>query len=412
MTTLHIGLLGLGTVGRGVHTILARALPTLTQLDFKLTRAAVRTLTPARQAEYSDLALTTDPWALVNDPDLDIIIEVMGGIDLPQRLLTRALETGKHVITANKDLIATHGVTLTALAQRHGVALAYEAAVMGGIPILQTLKTAYAGDTIDRLIGIANGTSNFILTQMASGAAYADALAQAQALGFAEADPTNDVEGLDAAYKLLILSRLAFGLDAPLEAIQRQGLASLTQADFAAARTFGYAIKPLITGTRRGQALRLTVSPTLVANTHPLSLVGAENNAVILHSTDLPALTLSGPGAGSLPTANAVVADLAQVATAIRQGYPYPLAAGRLTASTPLHLPAARLIALTTTRSIDGQALIDQLGLHGPLVAAPGGLHLLTEPLTDAALATHLAALRACAGIQVRHALPVLLTDR
>ncbi|WP_054716538.1 homoserine dehydrogenase [Lacticaseibacillus manihotivorans] len=194
MSTLNVGLLGLGTVGRGVANIIARQTPQLAPLNLKITRAAVRNLTPARQAEHPDIALTTDALSIVNDPNIQIIIEVLGGIDLPFALLQQALKNGKQVITANKDLIATHGRELTALAQQHHVALNYEAAVMGSIPILRTLNTNFAGDQITALAGIANGTSNFILSQMQAGSSYTEALQLAQQKGFAEADPTNDVE--------------------------------------------------------------------------------------------------------------------------------------------------------------------------------------------------------------------------
>ena len=408
MTSLNIGLLGLGTVGHGVATILQRHTPQLARLNLRVARAAVRTLTPERQAAFPDIALTTDALQVVDDPNIQIIVEVIGGIDLPLALIKRALQNGKHVITANKDLIATHGQALAELAAQHGVTLTYEAAVMGSIPILRTLTTNFAGDTITAFTGIANGTSNFILSQMQGGADYASALADAQARGFAEADPTNDVEGLDASYKLLILSRLAFGLDPKLVDINRQGITTLRQADFTAATFFGYTIKPLVSAIRRDTKLSLTVAPTLVPQAHPLAGIASEFNAITLASVNTHELTLTGPGAGSLPTANAIIADLQACANLIRGGEAAAQPAPPLRPATSLASPTRQLIALTTADTVTGPEIATQLGIRGQLYTAGDQLHLLTQPADRATVAHWRATLHTLPGVTCHHLLPVL----
>lgn len=407
MSTLNVGLLGLGTVGRGVAAIIARQTPQLAPLNLKITRAAVRNLTPARQAEHPDIALTTDALSIVNDPNIQIIIEVLGGIDLPFALLQQALKNDKQVITANKDLIATHGRELTALAQQHHVALNYEAAVMGSIPILRTLNTNFAGDQITALAGIANGTSNFILSQMQAGSSYTEALQLVQAKGFAEADPTNDVEGLDAGYKLLILSRLAFNLDPKLSSIQRLGITTLRRADFAAADFFGYTIKPLVQAIRQNHQLRLSVAPTLVPKNHALAGVANEFNAIQLASNNTNSLTLSGPGAGSLPTANAVVADLQAVALNLQAHLNPVNAATHLDPATNLDLPTQQAISLTSNGVVTGLDVATQLGIHGQIYASGDQLHLLTQAVDRHTVAQWQDALSHFVGIQLHHILPV-----
>ncbi|WP_203664424.1 homoserine dehydrogenase [Lacticaseibacillus sp. 53-4] len=411
MTTINVGLLGLGTVGKGVATIVARESPQLASAGLKITRAAVRTITPERQAHFPDIKLTTDAFQIVNDPEIQIIVEAIGGIDLPYALIQQALRNGKHVITANKDLIATHGQALTALAASQHVALNYEAAVMGSIPILRTLNTNFAGDTITSLAGIANGTSNFILSQMARGRSYPDALAEAQQKGFAEADPTNDVEGLDASYKLLILCRLAFGLDATLASIHRQGITTLTAADFAAAKHFGCTIKPLIRAIRRGNQLNLTVAPALVPNTDPLSHVDDEFNAIELTSTNTKSLVLIGPGAGSLPTANAVVADLQAVAHNIRGHQTPTIAAQALQPAEAFEIKTPQLIVLDTDPSITGAAIADHLGLSCVTYQHNNALTLLSPAVTDQTIDTWRATLNSLKHVKVQHVLPVFNAD-
>ena len=222
----------------------------------------------------------------------------------------------KHVVTANKDLIASRGQELAELANQNGVDLYYEAAVAGGVPILRTLSSSFTADAISRVAGIINGTSNFILTQMATnGLTYAEALKLAQDKGFAESDPTNDVEGFDAAYKLIILSNFSFGVQPVMDDVTITGIADLTDSDINDANGFGYAIKLLGVAQRVGNALSIEVSPHLVSFNHPLATVNNENNAVLVNGESVGEVMLYGPGAGEMPTANSVLSDLTNVAT-------------------------------------------------------------------------------------------------
>ncbi len=410
MTEIKIGLLGLGTVGSGVVAILQKNQPKLAALNLRVTRAAVRTITPERQALYPDIALTKDTQSVVDDPDLDIIVEVMGGVANTYPLLERAIQNGKHVISANKDLLSVHGVQLAQLAKEHHVGLYYEAAVMGSIPILHTLANAYAGDTITRVAGIANGTSNFILTQMVrSGRSYAEALKQAQELNFAEADPTNDVEGFDASYKLLILSRFAFGMTPSLSDVSRQGITSLTRADFAAASVWGYTIKPLAVAAMTDHRLSLTVSPHLVPAAHPLSAVFDENNAIMIDSVNTKQITMTGPGAGSLPTASSVIADLITIGSAIRAGIePAPF----VDAATPNQLATAderiseRFVVLHSETLQADQAAAD-LDIAGTMISGEGSIFIHTPAITDTEADALADKIEATKDLSLVHILPV-----
>lgn len=411
MTCLNIGLLGLGTVGSGVVSILQQQRPQLAALDLKITRAAVRNLYPKRQAQFPDIALTTNAASIVTDPHIDIVVEVMGGVKHTYPLLKAALQHGKHVVSANKDLLSEFGPELATLARQHHVGLYYEAAVTGAIPILHTLAQSYAGDKITRVAGIVNGTSNYILTQMVrEGRSYAEALTAAQSLGFAEADPTNDVAGYDACFKLLILSRFAFGMTPKLADIDRQGIDFLTSGTFNAARTLGYTIKPLAVAQLTDGRLRLAVSPHLVATSHPLSNVLYENNAVLVNSLNTKAITLTGPGAGSLPTANSVIADLVTIASAIRddrEPAPFTSLETPTRIATPEQRTCARLVAVTRP---DGAADAVRTAI-GTTYTKPltidGVTYVLTKALSEVAVAKLAAAVNAVAGAAFRYALPV-----
>jgi homoserine dehydrogenase len=246
---------------------------------------------------------------------------------------------------------------------------------------------------------------------MAAGASYTEALSQAQAQGFAESDPTNDVEGLDAAYKLLILTRLAFNLDAKLANIHRQGITTLRRADFAAADFFGYTIKPLVSARRHDNRLNLTVAPTLVPKSHPLSGVVNEFNAIVLASTNTHELMLTGPGAGSLPTANAVIADLQAVALTLRGGLTPVLAGVSPQPSSALDQPTQQLIALSSNGIVTGLDVATQLGIHGQIYACGDQLHLLTQAVDRQTVATWRDALSHFVGIRCHHLLPVFDPD-
>ena len=410
MTQINIGLLGLGTVGSGVVAILQKNQPRLAVLDAHVVKAAVRTITPARQAKYPGIELTTDTLAVVDDPSIDIVVEVMGGVATTYPLLERAIKNGKHVISANKDLLSVHGVQLAQLAKEHHVGLYYEAAVMGSIPILNTLANAYAGDTITRVAGIANGTSNFILTQMVrAGSSYAEALRLAQEKGFAESDPTNDVEGFDAAYKLLILSRFAFGMTPALGDVTRQGITTLTRADFAAASVWGYTIKPLAVAAINDGKLNLTVSPHLVPAAHPLSAVFDENNAVMIDSVNTKQITMTGPGAGSLPTASSVIADLITIASAIRAGIepaPFVDAATPNTIATADQRVSERFVVLHSETLQADQAAAN-LDIGGKMISGEGSIFIHTPAISDTQTNELIGKIERTKDLQLVHILPI-----
>ncbi|MFT8427284.1 MAG: homoserine dehydrogenase [Leuconostoc mesenteroides] len=316
---IGIGLFGLGTVGSGVVKILQQNANQITQRTgshLVVRHAVVHNLNKARTGFTQDFPITDNPEDILGNDEIQIVVEVMGGIDYAYDIIKRALMAKKHVVTANKDLIASRGQELAELANQNGVDLYYEAAVAGGVPILRTLSSSFTADEISRVAGIINGTSNFILTQMATnGLTYAEALKLAQDKGFAESDPTNDVEGFDAAYKLIILSNFSFGVQPVMDDVTITGIADLTDSDINDAHGFGYAIKLLGVAQRVGNALSIEVSPHLVSFNHPLATVNNENNAVLVNGESVGEVMLYGPGAGEMPTANSVLSDLTNVAT-------------------------------------------------------------------------------------------------
>ncbi|GMA69117.1 homoserine dehydrogenase [Leuconostoc litchii] len=316
---IGIGLFGLGTVGSGVVKILQQNAHQITQRTgshLVVRQAVVHNLDKPRTGFKQDFPITDDPDNILTNEAIQIVVEVMGGIDYAYDIIKRALMAKKHVVTANKDLIAVRGQELAALANQNGVDLYYEAAVAGGIPILRTLSTSFTADAISRVAGIINGTSNFILTQMATnGLTYVNALKLAQDKGFAESNPTNDVEGFDAAYKLIILSNFSFGVQPIMNDVMVTGISNLTDSDINDAHSFGYAIKLLGVAQRVGDALSIEVAPHLVSFNHPLATVNNENNAVLVNGESVGEVMLYGPGAGEMPTANSVLSDLTNVAT-------------------------------------------------------------------------------------------------
>lgn len=319
---IGIGLFGLGTVGSGVVKILqdnAEQITKRTGAHLVVKQAVVRNLAKQRTGFRQNFPITDDPNDILANPAIQIVVEVMGSIDQAYTIIKQALTAKKHVVTANKDLIASRGQELVAIAEANGVDLFFEAAVAGGIPILRTLSTSFTADEISRVAGIINGTSNFILTQMATNhLSYHAALKLAQEKGFAEFDPTNDVDGFDAAYKLIILANFAFGIQPVMSDLTIQGITGLTDADIADANSFGYALKLLGVAQRVGEtkdAISIEVSPQLVPFTHPLATVNNENNAVLVNGESVGEVMLYGPGAGEMPTANSVLSDLTNVAT-------------------------------------------------------------------------------------------------
>ena len=325
--TIGVGLLGLGTVGAGVAAILTSPEgrhPLVGALELK--KVAVRD--PGRERPVSLPAdmVTTDPEAVVDDPAVEIVVEVMGGLEPARSLILRAIAAGKPVVTANKAVIARHGEEIAAAAAERGVYVLIEAAVGGGIPIIEPLKQSLGGNRIQRVSGIINGTTNYILSRMADeGAAYEAVLADAQRLGYAEADPAADVEGHDAADKIAILAGLAYGGPVPRAAIPTEGIDRLEARDVAYAAQLGFVVKLLAVAQRIGdpdaagvQSLDVRVHPTLLPVDHPLAGVNGVNNAILVEGDPVGRVMFYGPGAGAGPTASAVVADILNIA-GIRQ---------------------------------------------------------------------------------------------
>ena len=319
--TIGIGLLGLGTVGAGVAEILQTPQGRHPLVgDLALRRVAVRDLSRARPVELPAGIVCTDPLAVVNDPAVDIVVEVMGGLEPARSLILAAIAAGKPVVTANKAVIARYGEEIAEAAAKQGVYVLIEAAVGGGIPIIEPLKQSLGGNRIQRVSGIINGTTNYILSRMADeGAAYEEVLADAQRLGYAEADPAADVEGGDAADKIAILSGLAFGGSIDRPSIPTQGINNLDSRDVNYAAQLGYVVKLVAKAQYQGIAaggvqLDVRVSPTLLPKDHPLAGVHGVNNAILVEGDPVGRVMFYGPGAGAGPTASAVVADILNIA--------------------------------------------------------------------------------------------------
>jgi homoserine dehydrogenase len=327
---IRIGLLGCGTVGGGVVTILDREADDLaarTGARLVVTRVAVRDATKDRGLPLPDEAFSDDPTSVVDADDVDLVVEVMGGRGEAGDLIRRALGNGKPVVTANKELIAHEGPELAELARTAGVDLAFEAAVAGAIPIIKPLKESLAGDRVTRVVGILNGTTNYILTRMTEeGAAYDEVLAEAQALGYAEADPTADVGGHDAAAKCAILASLAFDTTVHDDDVYRQGIASVTATDIEVADRLGYVIKLLGIASETDDRIGVRVHPTFLPKAHPLAGVRESFNAIFVQAEAAGELMFYGRGAGSLPTGAAVVGDIIDVARNLMQTAPGPFA--------------------------------------------------------------------------------------
>ncbi len=316
---LNIGIAGFGTVGTGVVRTLEESADLIEQRigrTIVIKSILVRDLEKVRACALPASAqFTTQANDLTDDPEIDIILELMGGIEAPSALISRALDNGKHVVTANKALLAEAGAELFRKAEEKGLSLLYEASVAGGIPIVQTFKESLASNTIQSFLGILNGTSNYILSQMTTeGMDFDTALAQAQELGFAEADPTLDIDGHDAAHKLVLLIRLAYGVEYPYTEMPVHGIRHMHKLDIAIAREFGYRIKLLAQARLVDGAIEAGVFPTLLHHRFLMSNVGGSYNAVRVEGNAVGSLFLHGPGAGDMPTASAVVADLLTIA--------------------------------------------------------------------------------------------------
>ena len=324
MTNLTIGLLGCGTVGGALVDLLDARRATITArtgVELRIGAIAVRDAAKHQDRLADPSLLTTDSAAVVADPEVDIVIELIGGTDPALMLVRTALENGKPVITGNKELLAAHGPELYAVAAEHGVDLLFEAAVAGGIPLIRPLRESLVGEDISRVMGIINGTTNYILTKMTQeGADYAGALADAQALGYAEADPTADVEGYDAGAKAAIIASIVFGVDVRSSDVQHEGISSITAADIDTAKRLGYVIKALAVIERADGEVAVRVHPAMVSTAHPLANVNDSFNAVFVEGATVGDLMFYGRGAGGGPTASAVLGDLVDAAVNVANG--------------------------------------------------------------------------------------------
>ena len=311
---MKVGILGLGTVGGGVVNVLQKnsaSIERRTGVKIEVILAGVRDVTQKRICDTSNIKLTEDPFEVVNHPDIDVVLELIGGTGLTKELVETAINNGKHVITANKALIANHGNELIKLANKKQVRLLFEASVAGGIPIIKSLEQGLSANNIESLAGIINGTGNFILTDMKEkGRDFDDVLKEAQALGYAEEDPTFDIEGIDAAHKLSILAAIAFGTELQFNQVYTKGISGITTEDIIHAQELGYTIKHLGIAKRTGNGIELRVHPTLVSNKQLIAQVDGVMNAVMVKSNALGTSLYYGAGAGDEATASAVIADL------------------------------------------------------------------------------------------------------
>ncbi len=327
-STVRIGLLGCGNVGAALVQLVTDngdAVAARSGMRLEVTRVAVSDVTRPRSVTLAPGVLTDDAAGVVADPEIDLVVEVMGGIEPARTLILAALEGGKPVVTANKELLATHGAELFDAAVKSGVDLLFEAAVCAAIPLMRPLRESLAGDRINRVIGIVNGTTNFILTRMTEGGeSFADALAEAQALGYAERDPTADVEGFDAAAKAAIIASVAFGIDVRVGDVYREGITGVTADDIAMAARLGYVVKLVAVADSvpgsGGDQVAVRVHPAMVPVAHPLAAVRDAYNAVFVQGEAAGELMFYGRGAGGRPTASAVLGDVVDAAVNRRQG--------------------------------------------------------------------------------------------
>ena len=317
MEPVKIGLMGLGTVGGGTATVLLRNAEEIARRagrGIKIDMAAAMDLARAEELGLSDVRLTTNAEEIVNDPDCEVVVELIGGYEPARTLVLKAIENGKHVVTANKALIALHGDEIFKAAQEKGVVVAFEAAVAGGIPIIKSVREGLSANQIEWVAGIINGTGNFILTEMRDkGRDFEDVLKEAQELGYAEADPTFDVEGIDAAHKLTILASLSFGIPLQFDSCYTEGISNITREDVCYAEELGYRIKHLGITRRTEDGIELRVHPTLIPEKRLIANVDGVMNAVLVMADAVGPTLYYGAGAGAEPTASAVVADIVDV---------------------------------------------------------------------------------------------------
>jgi len=379
MKPIQVGLLGIGTVGGGVWEVLNRNQEEITRRAGRgivIAKVADKDTERAKQVTGGKVAVTGDANEVVTDPNIDIVIELIGGYGVAKEFVLKAIANGKHVVTANKALLATHGNEIFLAAQKRSVMVAFEAAVAGGIPIIKALREGLTANRIEWIAGIINGTSNFILSEMRDkGLAFADVLAQAQKLGYAEADPTFDIEGIDAAHKLTIMSAIAFGIPMQFDKAYTEGISKLTREDIRYAEELGYRIKLLGITRRTEDGIELRVHPTLIPERRLIANVEGVMNAVLVKGDAVGATMYYGAGAGALPTASAVVADLVDIT--------------RLATADPEnrvpHL-AFQPDQLAGTRILPMEEVVTSYYLRMRVVDKPGVLADITRILADGSI--------------------------
>lgn len=350
MNPVKVGICGLGTVGSGTFNVLTRnrdVIAARAGCDIAIAQVGARRDNP--NCALGDVPVTRDVFAVVDNPEVNIVVELIGGTTVARELVLRAIANGKHVVTANKALIAQYGNEIFTAAAERGVSVAFEAAVAGGVPVIKAIREGLSANRIEWLAGIINGTSNFILTEMRDkGRAFADVLKEAQALGYAEADPTFDVEGIDAAHKLMILASIAFGIPLQFDKIYTEGITRITATDVAFAEQLGYRIKHLGIARRTEGGIELRVHPTLIPEKRLIANVNGAMNAVLVKGDAVGPTLFYGAGAGSEPTASAVVADIIDVARTLnadpRHRVPYLAFQADAMSDTPV-LPIAAVVS-------------------------------------------------------------------
>lgn len=317
MKPMNVGLLGIGTVGGGTFTVLTRNEEEITRRagrPIRIVKVADRDVARAKEITKGTVEVTDDAFSVVSDPNVDIVVELIGGTTIAKELVLKAIENGKHVVTANKALLAHYGTEIFAAAQKKGVMIGFEAAVAGGIPIIKAVREGLSANRIEWIAGIINGTTNFILTEMREkGLDFGDVLKEAQRLGYAEADPTFDVEGIDAAHKLTILASIGFGIPMQFDKAYTEGITKLTRQDIGYAEQLGYRVKLLGITKRTDKGVELRVHPTLIPEKRLIANVNGAMNAVVVKGDAVGPTLYYGAGAGAEPTASAVVADLVDV---------------------------------------------------------------------------------------------------
>jgi homoserine dehydrogenase len=317
MKTVKLGILGMGTVASGLINIIEMNNTKITEIlskELKIKKVLVKNIEKKRNVNLPQEVFTKEPYEVINDEDIKVLVELIGGINPAYEYVKAALNNKKHVVTANKALIATYGEELEILARKNNVRLMYEASVAGGIPIINTMTESLVANEFDEIVGIINGTTNYILTQMTEkGLEFDEAVKAAQDLGFAEADPSSDVDGDDAAFKLAILSTIAFGQRIYMKDISKEGITKISKEDINYAKELGYNIKLLATARKNGKEIELKVHPALILAQHPLSNVNNEFNAVFLKGNAVGEIMLYGRGAGSLPTGSSVLGDVIKI---------------------------------------------------------------------------------------------------